>query len=712
MNDIPILELEQQTEVDDYSKKSLLQGYELVMDLNIQDQAWRIEISSFPKLTEIGAWRKLRKDEQDLVVGNDKLYGGFYSTSDISFLVEYCHSKGILIVPEIELPGHSSAAVIAYPEWLTCEDSESGVKIFTPEMTPPNEWGIFNDVYCAGKESTFQFLETVLDQVIQLFPHSPIIHIGGDEVPESASWMHCSKCQQLAKRNEEYSCKIEEISLFKQQQLYSYFIHRIYTFLQSKGKCMVGWDEVFMSNSTGRKDNMSSKDNLIIQSWRGTEGAQRAIQNQIHTILSPTSHCYFDYGIEIIPLKKVLSFNPFKLCELDMKHVDETTAAFILGGECNCWTERMQTKEKLQQMIFPRVLAMSEALWCEASWMKQEDISKDGHYYVFLDRCQRHYGTILKHLRIGKECYPLECFVDEKNQDVIHLVKVDDQDEKQEIYFFIPGITNEYVKYENISPQSILHSHANRGEVQLYTQVIRNSLIYGMKQVFHLVFHNALFCQVRAIIELNDNGSRCDYDSYVLETTNKNRYSGDTMLGLRTLVNGVRGDPLCFHSKEWIGFEGTPRVEIICSKWRTELSSLSRLSIGCLHKPRSWIFMPKKISFYYESTYDQETTNQDSEKWIFLGEISCWDPSFIQEHLQVTPEMLRDEEQTFRFDFVLSNIHPTSCSECLTRRSGGNNIHSIKVVVESYHHATTPTWHHSQGGKPSWFFLDQIIVNS
>ncbi|KAG2378790.1 hypothetical protein C9374_007938 [Naegleria lovaniensis] len=681
-----------------------------------EDQAWRIEISAFPKLTEIGAWRKYRLDEQQ--VGNDdQFYGGFYSKSDILKIVDYCHLKGILIVPEIELPGHSSAAVISYPE-LACQVADKNT---LTDMTPPNEWGIFGDVYCAGNENTFKFLETVLEEVMQLFSHSPIIHIGGDEVPLSSTWTRCSKCKELLcnRNNQEEEKQSHQLDLpeMTTKQLYSYFIDRIFTFLKSKGKCMTGWDEVIMDSTNKAtvmmKDNSSS---LMIQSWRGTEGAQRAIRKNIHTILSPTSHCYFDYGIELIPLKKVLLFDPLKMCG-DQNTSLQQQQQLILGGECNCWTERMQTKEKLQQMILPRLLAMSESLWFGKDEMTH---SMHEYYCEFLDRCQQHYCTILNKFNIGKECYPLECELDEKNGN-IHLTKVDENDEKQEIYFSIPGCTNGYVKFEEDLSPTTLFSHTPR-EVQLCTKVIRNSLTYGMEQEFHVVFHRALFCQVKATLELN-NGTKLDYNSYqhCINTNNsKQRYSGG-ILGLRTLVNGMKGNPFLLDSKHWIGFEGICMVEIICNQWKDphgiEFDSLKGISVGCLHKPRSWIFMPEKICFYYQTENNECCT----EEWNLLGEISCWDPqprlciiqgdqfggNFSHENVMSS---LYNEENTYRLDVSLSEFSNIISERRMNHLRGNSYIRSIKVIVYAYNHGTTPSWHHSQGGKPSWLFLDQITV--
>jgi len=281
-----------------------------------EDQGWRIQIDAYPKLTEVGAYRT----EADGTV-----YGGFYTKDDIREIVAYAESLHVLIIPEIELPGHSSAAIASYP-WLSCTGNKIEVE---------NEWGVFKDVYCAGNDSVFSFLEAVMNEVVELFP-GPYIHIGGDEAPK-IRWKECSKCQ----------ARLAEESLGNEHELQTWFINRMGNYLKSKGKDIIGWDEILEGGIP---------EGAIIQSWRGVDGGIAAVRSGHEAIMSPTSHAYFDYDVKAIDLKKVYSFNPIP-AELNAEE-----AALIRGAECNMWTERAP-QETVDSKMFPRMLAMAEVLW-------------------------------------------------------------------------------------------------------------------------------------------------------------------------------------------------------------------------------------------------------------------------------------------------------------------------------------------------------------
>ena len=218
-----------------------------------QDQGWRIEIDKYPKLTDVGAWRK----EKD-----GSIYGGFYTKVQIKEVVDYAYKRGVNIVPEIELPGHSVAALAAYPEY-SCTGGPFEVE---------KDWGVFKDIYCAGNDSTFVFLENVLDEIIELFP-SKYIHIGGDEAPKYR-WENCSKCKK----------RIQDENIQDSHELQSYFFQRIENYISSKGKKLVGWDEILEGGLAN---------DATVQSWRGFEGALIAAKAGHDAIVSPTSHAYF-----------------------------------------------------------------------------------------------------------------------------------------------------------------------------------------------------------------------------------------------------------------------------------------------------------------------------------------------------------------------------------------------------------------------------------
>jgi hexosaminidase len=302
-----------------------------------EDQGWRIEIKKYPKLTEIGAWRNGsmigRYDDQKF---DDIKYGGFYTQEEIKEVVAYASQRHITIIPEIEMPGHSLAALAAYSE-LSCTGGPFEVG---------KKWGVFDDVYCP-KEETFTFLENVLSEVLALFP-SEYIHIGGDECPKTR-WKSCSHCQKL----------IKEKGLKDEHELQSYFIQRIEKFVNSKGRKIIGWDEILEGGLAP---------NAAVMSWRGTEGGIAAAKQKHYVVMTPGSHCYFDHyqgKPENEPLaiggftslEKVYNFNPMP------KELDLEEQKYILGAQANVWTEYILTPEQVEYMIMPRMSALAEVLW-------------------------------------------------------------------------------------------------------------------------------------------------------------------------------------------------------------------------------------------------------------------------------------------------------------------------------------------------------------
>ena len=302
-----------------------------------EDQGWRIEIDKYPKLTEIGAWRTEKNGEK---------YGGFYTKEDIKEILAYAKTRHITVVPEIEFPGHSVAAIASYPH-LSCTGDSINVG---------TEWGVYKDIYCAGNDTVFAFMEDVLTEVIELFP-SKYIHIGGDEAPKYR-WEHCKKCQQ----------RIKEENLHDEHELQSYFITRIEKFLNENERQLIGWDEILEGGLAH---------SATVQSWRGEEGGIAAAKSGHDAIMSPTSHCYFDYGLDATDLKEVYHYEPIpaELTEAEAKH--------ILGGECNMWSERTP-QELVDSKVFPRILAMSEVLWS----------SSEKDYDNFYSRVQKHYPKL------------------------------------------------------------------------------------------------------------------------------------------------------------------------------------------------------------------------------------------------------------------------------------------------------------------------------
>jgi len=305
-----------------------------------EDQGWRIEIKKYPRLTEIGATRAqtvVGHGRRKPAVFNGTPYGGFYTQEQVREIVDYARRRFVTVIPEIEMPGHSMAALAAYPE-LGCTGGPYKVV---------EQWGVFEDVYCAGKEETFAFLEGVLDEVVELFP-AEYVHIGGDECPK-IRWKACPLCQ----------ARMREEGLQDEAELQSYFIRRIEKFLLSKDRRLIGWDEILEGGLAPQ---------AVVMSWRGTEGGIEAARAKHPVIMTPTSHCYLDYYQAdprtqplaiggFLPLKKVYAFEPVP------EELGPEEARYILGAQGNVWTEYLLNDKYVEYMAFPRACALAEVVW-------------------------------------------------------------------------------------------------------------------------------------------------------------------------------------------------------------------------------------------------------------------------------------------------------------------------------------------------------------
>ncbi len=312
------------------------------------DQGWRIEIRRYPRLTEIGSMRKetLVGHSPQSTTYDGRPYGGFYTQEQIRDVVAYARERFITVIPEIEMPGHSLAALAAYPE-LAC----------TPgPFETATTWGVFKDIYCP-KKNTFQFLENVLTEVMALFP-STYIHIGGDEVQKDR-WQESPDAQAVIRRE----------GLKDEGELQSYFIRRIETFLNSKNRRMIGWDEILEGGLAP---------DATVMSWRGEEGGIAAARQGHDVIMTPDAYLYFDYyqgdrNTEplaiggMLPLEKVYSYDPVPaaLNADEKKH--------ILGAQANVWTEYMADARQVEYMLFPRLFALAEVAWSPQAARKYPD---------------------------------------------------------------------------------------------------------------------------------------------------------------------------------------------------------------------------------------------------------------------------------------------------------------------------------------------------
>lgn len=456
------------------------------------DQGWRIEIKKYPKLTQIGAWRK---------EPNDSIYGGYYTQDDIKEIVEYAKSRFINIVPEIEMPGHCLAALASYPE-----NSCTGGPF---EVT--NLWGVMKDVYCAGRDSTFYFLQDILDEVISLFP-GEYIHIGGDEVLKDR-WKACPKCQ----------ARIKQEGLKDEHELQSYFIQRIVNYLESKNKKAIGWDEILEGGLA---------QGAIVQSWRGYEGAIQAARQKHFTICSPTFYTYLNYEPDNVDLKTAYSFEPIP------DELNEEEKKFILGGEANLWTE-YAPQETVDSKLFPRLLALSEVFWT---------YPQNKNYDEFYKRVQNSYLDLNSlGIKYGRESKIITYNIDyDENNNQFILTLTAHQN----------NLVIRYTKNGNkLDSTSLIYEKPiliNQSSKIIVGGFLNNNFI-NKKIEFSFAFHKALKGKVTYIN---------NYDA---------RYRAN---GEQTLIDGIRGTN-DFHDGLWQGIEGKDFDVIIDLGSEKEISKVS-----------------------------------------------------------------------------------------------------------------------------------------
>jgi hexosaminidase len=308
------------------------------------DQGWRIEIKKYPKLTSVGAWRvdqtdKVWSDRPQAKKDEPATYGGYYTQEQIKDIIHYAADRNITIVPELDVPGHSAAAIAAYP-YLSCTQQPQ------LPMTGGNYTGVSSNL-CPGNDSVFTFLQNVYAEVINLFP-SQYIHIGGDEV-DKTSWKHCPKCQ----------ARIKGMGLKNEEELQSYFIRRMEKFIVGKKRKMIGWDEILEGGLAPE---------ATVMSWRGEAGGIAAARMNHNVVMTPGSPVYFDQyqGDPVTEplaiggfntLKKVYDYEPIP------SELNPEQAKFVLGAQANLWAEYITTPAHVEYMMLPRMLALAEVVW-------------------------------------------------------------------------------------------------------------------------------------------------------------------------------------------------------------------------------------------------------------------------------------------------------------------------------------------------------------
>jgi len=513
-----------------------------------EDQGWRIEIKKYPELTKVGAWRNGTIIGRYPGKGSDnKPYGGFYTQAEIKEVVQYAKDRYIDVIPEIEMPGHSSAAIAAYP-WLSCfpaKPTDIPAKMISQKSIDEQKagriklvqetWGVFDDVFCAGKDSTFKFLENVIDEVNTLFP-SKYFHLGADECPK-AHWKICQACQ---KRMKDYNLKDEH-------ELQSWFVQRIEKYLNSKGKTMIGWDEILEGGLAP---------NAVVMSWRGEAGGIEAAKQKHQVIMTPGNPVYFDHtqsknedSVTIggyNPIENVYAYEPIP------KELNAAQGKYILGAQANMWTEYMEYPSKVEYMMFPRMTALSEVLWSPKEKRDWKDF-------------ERRLPTIFERLDKQKINYS-KAYYDLKATVL----------PAQDFY----GVL---WKLESKGNLGITMNLNNADSIWGYTkpELIKDGIFLA----------NATYKVNAKYITLSQKFSfnKVTGKKITLVTQPAKNYPGD---GAFTLVNGVQNEKGMSKSSEFLGFLGKDLDATIDLGKDMEVS---KITLHTLNHPGSWIYLPAQI---------------------------------------------------------------------------------------------------------------------
>ncbi|MGB3005667.1 MAG: family 20 glycosylhydrolase, partial [Chitinophagaceae bacterium] len=552
------------------------------------DQGWRIEIKKYPKLTSVGGWRNGTIIGRYPGTGNDNIrYGGYYTQEQVKVIVKYAADRYITVIPEIEMPGHSSAAIAAFPELSCFPDKPTDIPShpsFASQLqhripTNPQDslgyktklvqetWGVFNDVFCAGKENTFNFLEGVMDEVLSLFP-SKYVHVGGDESPKE-NWKLCTNCQKRIKDN----------NLKDEHELQSYFIQRMEKYLNGKGKTVIGWDEILEGGLAP---------NAVVMSWRGEAGGIEAAKQKHNVIMTPGNPVYFDHSQSenedsltiggYNPIEKVYAYEPIP------KELSEEEGKYILGAQANMWTEYIDNTKKVEYMLLPRLSALSEVLWSPKEKRNWDDFEK---------RLQSQFNRYeLWKLNYSKAYYDLKATVLPSENNIGILWKLESKNKKYQInynkIFDINDPPNPPAFYSYTAPVQILKN----GEYAAWTtdngKHMQNTIIQ------HFSFSKATGKKI------------------TLKSEPSKSYPGD---GAFTLVNGVQNKKGTAKSKEFLGFSGTD-CEAVIDLGKVE--NISNVTVHCLHQKGSWIWRPATVEVQLST---------DGIKFSFIGLTDDFNPT-------------------------------------------------------------------------------------
>ena len=493
-----------------------------------EDQGWRIEIKKYPKLTEIGSQRSRTVIGRNTQEYDNTPYGGFYTQEEAKEIVKYAQERYITVIPEVDLPGHMLAALAAYPE-MGCTGGPY-------EVCP--RWGVFEDVLCIGNDKTMQFLEDVMSEIIEIFP-SEYVHIGGDEAPRDR-WKECPKCQARIKAE---GLKADK-NHTAEDRLQSYCMTRIEKFLNSKGRRIIGWDEILEGDVAP---------NATVMSWRGASGGIEAAQMGHDVIMTPNTYCYFDYyqtadtkdeplGIGgYVPIEKVYSLDPtFDLNEEQKKH--------IIGAQANLWTEYIATTEHVEYMVLPRMAALAEVQWTQPEKKDFKDFTT--RLASLMKFYQRDGFNYAKHVFDLKADFTPDVA---KKAVVVTLSTIDDAP----IYYTLDGTEPTTASLKYIEPVVITET------ADFQAVVIRPE---GKSKVVNkkISFNKATYCPIELTFQPSE----------------KYKFGGAI-----TLVDGMKGND-SYATGAWLGFVGGDVEAIIDLGQETEIK---RVATNAIVDMSAWI---------------------------------------------------------------------------------------------------------------------------
>ena len=493
-----------------------------------EDQGWRIEIKKYPKLTEIGSQRSRTVIGRNTQEYDNTPYGGFYTQEEAKEIVKYAQERYITVIPEVDLPGHMLAALAAYPE-MGCTGGPY-------EVCP--RWGVFEDVLCIGNDKTMQFLEDVMSEIIEIFP-SEYVHIGGDEAPRDR-WKECPKCQARIKAE---GLKADK-NHTAEDRLQSYCMTRIEKFLNSKGRRIIGWDEILEGDVAP---------NATVMSWRGASGGIKAAQMGHDVIMTPNTYCYFDYyqtadtkdeplGIGgYVPIEKVYSLDPtFDLNEEQKKH--------IIGAQANLWTEYIATTEHVEYMVLPRMAALAEVQWTQPEKKDFKDFTT--RLASLMKFYQRDGFNYAKHVFDLKADFTPDVA---KKAVVVTLSTIDDAP----IYYTLDGTEPTTASLKYTEPVAITET------ADFQAVVIRPE---GKSKVVNkkISFNKATYCPIELTFQPSE----------------KYKFGGAI-----TLVDGMKGND-SYATGAWLGFVGGDVEAIIDLGQETEIK---RVATNAIVDMSAWI---------------------------------------------------------------------------------------------------------------------------